>query len=228
MEFRSLEKMEKENEHYDADEHDIEPKWKGPLKIIGSLFLLLIMVSWVVPYYSVKLNPEPKEIPSLIDVQSQFLNGVEIGNETGINDIREAAAMLDTRNPVIKQVATSIVTQSCPSSKICHAKALYYFVRDNIKYVSDPYEKEYIASPVETLKTGGGDCDDGALLLAAMIEAVGIESRIVVIPGHAMIKAMIPDAANRYKIKDWVYLDWTCKECGFGEMHYQNVLQLSD
>lgn len=219
--------MEKEHEHHD-EEHDIEPRWKGPLKVIGGLFLLLIIVSWAVPYSSIKLNPEPNGVPSLVDVQSRFLNGIEIGNNTGITNIKEAAAMLDIRNPAIKQVATSIVTQSCQSSKICHAKALYYFVRDNIEYVSDPYAKEYIASPVETLKTGGGDCDDGALLLAAMIEAVGIDARIVVIPGHAMIKAMIPDAPNTYKIKEWVYLDWTCRECRFGEMHYQNVLQLSD
>ena len=207
---------------------DEEPKWKGPLKIILGLFLLMIVVLWVFPYYSVKLNPEPANIPSLDEIQSQFLIGVEIGNETGTNDIVEAAAMADGDNPAVKQISTRIAASSCKEPGVCHAKAIYYFVRDNIEYVSDPYAKEYIASPVETLKTGGGDCDDGALLLAAMLDAVGIEARIVVIPGHAIVKASIPDAAPKYKIYEWVYMDWTCSSCSFGEMPYKNVLQLSD
>ena len=223
--------MKKEHkEEHDEETHDEEeePKWKGPVKIILALFLLFIVVLWVVPYYSVKLNPEPSDIPSLELVNSQFLVGVGIGNETGTNDLRQAAARIKTNDPLIRQVATKIATQSCPESSICHAKALYYFVRDNIKYVSDPYAKEYIASPVETLKTGGGDCDDGALLLAALIESIGIKTRIVIVPGHAFIKASIPEAPPKYKIDDWVHMDWTCKKCGFGEIPYNDILQLSD
>jgi transglutaminase-like putative cysteine protease len=105
---------------------------------------------------------------------------------------------------------------------------MYYFVRDNIQYVSDPYAKEYIASPLETLKTGGGDCDDGALLLAAMLESIGVNTRIVTIPGHAFVKAEMPDAPPKYKIGGWIYMDWTCRTCSFGEIPYNNILQLSD
>lgn len=97
-----------------------------------------------------------------------------------------------------------------------------------MQYVSDPYSKEYIASPVETLKTGGGDCEDGTLLLGAMLESIGVDTRIVIIPGHAFLKALIPEASNKDKINGWVYMDWTCRECRFGEIPYKDILHLSD
>jgi len=214
----------------EAREHGREEEqaawWKGPAKLILALFLLLMVVLWAVPYYSIKLNPEPTNIPSLSLIQSQFLDGVEIGNETGTDDLRLAAARIRTDDPLTRQIAAKIATESCAESEICHAKALYYFVRDNIKYVSDPYEKEYVASPVETLKTGGGDCDDGSLLLAALIESIGIKTRIVIVPGHAFVKALMPEAPPRYRIGEWVYMDWTCKGCEFGNIPYSDVLQI--
>jgi len=218
---------EKHRKKGETDEEE-EPKWKGPLKAILALFLLLIIVLWLVPYYGVKINPEPHEITKLEFVQLHFLNDVEIGNDTATNNIREAASRIRADDPVIKQVATLIASQGCAEPGICHAKALYYFVRDNIKYVSDPYAKEYIASPVETLKTGGGDCDDGAILLANLLESVGIRTQIVVVPGHAMVKAAMPEAPPKYLIDGWVHMDWTCSSCSFGEIPYKYVPQLSD
>lgn len=216
-----------EEESNEIHVHEEEPsRWKGPLRIILMIFLLFLVVLWIVPHYGIKLNPEPSGIPTLPEIQSLFLYGTETGNGTGISDIKKAGR--EAVSPAVKQVANSISAQSCPESGICHAKALYYFVRDNIQYVSDPYEKEYVASPVETLKTGGGDCEDGALLLAAMIESVGISTEIVVIPGHALIKAYMPEAPKKYRIGDWVYMDWTCSRCRFGEIPYNDVLQLSD
>jgi len=49
---------------------------------------------------------------------------------------------------------------------------LYDFVHWRIKYVSDP-SSGYAAPPDETIQAGGGDCDDQAILLAAMIEDIG-------------------------------------------------------
>lgn len=220
--------MEKKEHEKDEHEEEKEPVWKGPIKWIMAIFLLLIVVLWVVPYYSVKLNPEPVNIPSLEEIDSKFLAGIEIGNKTRTDDLKLAAGRIKTDDPLIRQIATKIVVESCTETRICHAKALYYFVRDNIQYVSDPYAKEYIAEPAETLKTGGGDCDDGALLLAALIESIGIKTRIVIIPGHAFIKALIPEAPPKYKINEWVYMDWTCSKCKFGEIPYNSILQLSD
>jgi transglutaminase-like putative cysteine protease len=198
-----------------------EPWHKGPIKWILAVFLLLILVMMVVPWYSVKLDPEPKNIPS-IDEFNFIINNVQAGSQT--NSLNDAIENLDSSDPVIKQIATTIASSSCSQSRICQAKALYYFVRDNIEYVSDPVAKEYIESPGELLQTKGGDCESGTLLLAALEESIGLDSEIVLIPGHAYLRIKLSEALNKYKIdRDWVYLDWTCNGCDFGELPVKNV-----
>lgn len=51
--------------------------------------------------------------------------------------------------------------------------AVYYWVHKNIRYVKDPVGVELVKDPVRVLKTGTGDCDDIALLLAAMLMSIG-------------------------------------------------------
>jgi len=197
-----------------------EPWYKGPIKYILAIFLLLLIVLWLVPSYSVKLDPEPKNIPN-VDAFDKILSDAKVGERT--DNLNEAVKFLNPSDPVIKQIATTISSSSCEQSRICHAKALYYFVRDNIEYVSDPVGKEYIESPVEVLKSKGSDCESGSLLLAVLEESVGIESEIVLIPGHAYLRINLPNALNKYKRDGWIYLDWTCKRCEFGEVPYQNI-----
>jgi len=70
------------------------------------------------------------------------------------------------------------------------AAAIFDHVYANIKYVPDPRGNEYVASPAETLKCGGGDCDDHAVLLASLCEAIGVRTRVVTCTspegGHAL------------------------------------------
>lgn len=194
-----------------------EQWWQGPAKWIIGLFLILMLIGWYFPYYNMSSNPPPKNIPSLEDIAWIFSNA-EIGNGNRTNSIMDAGKFIDPQNPVIRQAATTISTQSCSGSQVCSARALYYFVRDNINYVADPIGMEYIEPPVEVFRTGGADCESGAILLAALNEAVGINARIVLIPGHALIRIFLPDAPRRYRHGDWVYLDWTCSGCDFGEL----------
>ncbi len=181
-----------------------EPWYKGPIKWILAVFLALIIVLMIVPWYSIRLDPEPRNIPT-IDEFSDIIN-VEAGNRT--TSLIEAIERIDPSDPVIKQIATTIASSSCEQSRVCQAKALYYFVRDNIEYVGDPVSKEYIEEPVEVIQTKGADCESGTLLLAALEESIGINAEIVLIPGHAYLRIKLPDALNKYKLDgDWVYLD---------------------
>jgi transglutaminase-like putative cysteine protease len=197
-----------------------EPWWKGPLKYILGIFLVLMLILWFIPYYAVRLDPEPKDIPKLKDI-------VPVGNET-ISGNRTYISHNDypnlvIPNPFVKQVADKVVTQSCDSGRICHAKALYYFVRDNLQYVSDPLAYEYVKSASESLLSQGGDCDDASVLLANLEEAVGIKTRFVFIPRHVYIQIYLPEA-RRYADNDgWVSLDATCNYCDFGEIPYKNI-----
>jgi len=64
--------------------------------------------------------------------------------------------------------------------------AVASWVSENIRYISDPYKLEYIASPIETLRVKAGDCDDFAVLLALMYRAVGIRSAVGLIDTRGM------------------------------------------
>ena len=60
-----------------------------------------------------------------------------------------------------------------------------------------------------TLEHRAGDCEDWAVLLAAILKALGIDARIVVVPGHAAVAVSVSTAspwpfAVRHPIPD----DW--------------------
>jgi transglutaminase-like putative cysteine protease len=102
---------------------------------------------------------------------------------------------------------------------------MFYFVRDNIEYVNDPVKKEYIKGAKETLVSKVGDCDDHSVLLANLLQAVGIDARFVLITNHIYVQIYLEDARNKYKQEDgWINLDPTCSNCEFGEVSYSTAL----
>ena len=198
---------------------ELEDK-KSPFVYIMSVFLILLMVLWIVPHYGVKLDPSPKTIPKIEDVVTE-VQLKDINNHLISRD--EFRRFIYPNDPFVKQTASKIVSLAClDSSKVCHAKAIFYFVRDNLMYVGDPPD-EYIETLEEALLTGTSDCDGHAVALASLMEAVGINSELVFIPGHVFVRIMVPGARNAYKLDDWIYLEPTCKTCEFGQIPYQNV-----
>jgi len=54
-----------------------------------------------------------------------------------------------------------------------------------IKYVNDAHSSaDYVQFPYETLKNKAGDCDDNAVLYAALLESIGMKSFLMLVPGH--------------------------------------------
>lgn len=194
-----------------------EPWYKGPIKWILSLILILLMLLWIIPSYGVKLDPSPSYIPSI----PETFQGL---NETGNSDEKnfDYLKLIEPSNPLIKQTANSIVSLSgCKDSKTCNAKAVFYFVQKNINYVNDPVRSEYLSSALETLQTQAGDCDDSSILLSNLLQAIGIKTRLVFITSHVYVQAYLPEALKKYKSEDdWVSLDATCSSCEFGEVPY--------
>lgn len=189
-------------------EHEIyqEPDKKGPIKIIMGLMLLFILILSIVPLYGIKQDPEPKTIAKIP------YNPKEIPNK--LNSIYQFSE-LEVTQP-IRDYAIRITQNSCEKNNLCNLKSLYYYVKNNINYLSDP-KKEYIQHPEETL-IGAGDCEDQAILLAMLAKSIGIEARIAIIPGHAYTQVYYPEAPRKYKGKDgWISLDPTCEPCIFGE-----------
>jgi len=187
-------------------EEEIE-EGRSPLWYIVAIALLLILVMSSFPFWGLKDDSWPSSTPTIDEV---YQSAPVVINKTSSREY-----VLMPNDPLVKQVATRIATYGCGSSTICQAKAEFFFVRDNFLYVAET--DEYIQLPREMLSTRGGDCDDHAVLLANLLQGVGIPTRFVFVPGHVFVQAYIPDAPRRYKTDGWISLDATCKSCGFGD-----------
>jgi len=80
-----------------------------------------------------------------------------------------------------------------------YVKFASVFVNVCIKYDDDEYKGgyEYWRYPLETLCDRTGDCEDTSILLAAILDAAGYDSGIILLPGHAMCAVTadgIPDS----------------------------------
>lgn len=56
------------------------------------------------------------------------------------------------------------------------AQAIYTWIIRNINYVRDPWDIERIQSPDVTIRQKAGDCDDHAILSAALLQSLGIQT----------------------------------------------------
>lgn len=207
----------KEKELQKENDRQNENK-KSPLWIIMAPVLALLIIVMIVPYYSVKLDPTPKRIMQLSSIDVSYFNATH--HNITINQKKDYKKLLNPENPNIKMTADKIATYGCEGNRVCYAKAIFFFVRDNFEYVSDPYKYEYVKTAEESLVTGGGDCDDAAVLLANLMQAIGIETRFVFIPGHVYLQIKLDEALSKYKDNGWINLDPTCKSCDFGEVPY--------
>ena len=86
------------------------------------------------------------------------------------------------------------------------------WVMEHIEYISDKKAyglPEYWCYPMEVLHTGGGDCDDGAILLANLMEVAGIPYWKI-----RLTAGMVPEGGHAYVTyyyeegDRWVVLDW--------------------
>jgi len=205
MEHKKIEEIE--------EQEPPEPWYKGPIKYIMMIFILLLIVMWYFPKESIKLDPEPKTIPKIEEVLPP---NFQLDNKTTTK--QNLYQYIKPDDPTIKQIANKIATTSCDGGQVCQAKAIYYFVRDNIEYVADPLGTEYFEDPKEALYTKASDCDGGVILLSSLLGAIGIDYDLVYIPNHVFLKIRLDKALKRYKIDNYIYLDWTCKTCEFGEL----------
>ncbi len=205
-------------EYHESDEFEHTPWWKGPLGILLACVVLFIFVMSYIPTQAIKADPQPSTIPTIAEVY----NGNSNQQNFSITDIRDFSSYIVTDGE-IKRVADRIAVAACDGDRVCYAKAMYYFVRDNVQYVNDPVKFEFAKEPSYTLEVGAGDCDDSAILLSSLLRSVGIETRFVFIPQHVYVQAKIPEALIRYQDDGWVNLDATCRDCDFGSVPYKDV-----
>ena len=103
----------------------------------------------------------------------------------GYNDPKKLAMLRQIvlqygRDPRIAEKTVEILRQSdCkPREYKKQAAALLEWVQKNIYYVNEPVER--LQSPMYTLKSGLGDCDDLAILLCAFFESIRLPWKFVI------------------------------------------------
>jgi len=122
--------------------------------------------------------------------------------------VAQAAAFVTAGDPVVSNFAGQATRSAALTAKpapvdrnlIYTAAIVDALAAIKFAYVPDqnrPYSAispkegafDTIAYPRETLQRRVGDCDDTSILLATLLESVGIATRLVAVPGHLFILA---------------------------------------
>lgn len=83
-------------------------------------------------------------------------------------------AMQGSRHPEVIELARMIVSHVGHQDYRGEIEALFWWVREHVRYVQDPRLMEQIQHPHHTLLVvGAGDCDDLVISLAALGMAIG-------------------------------------------------------
>ena len=154
---------------------------------------------------------------------------------------------VDYGNPTVRNLAVKLASKYPGERNIMQLQAMYSYVNSRWRYVSDPQGFDYFAYASETIKNNfAGDCDDYAILMAALGEAAGFRMRILFGCNedecHAFPEAYLGPESNAkkllqylsYTFKDtihyrkdsngdyWLSLDWTSSHIG-GKYLVNNV-----
>lgn len=90
--------------------------------------------------------------------------------------IRAGAKDFDVRQEAIDVLLRKGVR---PKDYLGEIKAIFEWVQHSVRYTKDPFRVEVLHSARRMLELRAGDCDDMAILLGAMLEAVGHPVRLV-------------------------------------------------
>lgn len=121
------------------------------------------------------------------------------------DDDRKAAAFISANHPLVKGYAKNLAatirsdTLTAFTNEFRIAMGLFTMLEQyGMQYIPDssspfavlseqPEAVDQVQFPVETLNFKAGDCDDLSVLYAALLEAAGVETALITIPGHIYV-----------------------------------------
>ncbi len=162
------------------------------------------------------------------------------------NDDKEAAAFVTAKDPTILKFSRNMASSlpsggaAIPSENLRSGALIFQALEAyGLRYVVDPKGSyatmkgvksavDYLQFPVETLAYRTGDCDDLSTLYNAMLEALGIETAYITIPGHiysafalelppASLASILSDPTSYIMLggKAWIPVEATALGKGF-------------
>ena len=166
------------------------------LIIIVLLFIILGLTTHTVVLHMIKNSSNKREgkffwvyhfIPHWIKVdltKSKYYG-------MGTNTIRKYTFMSSyptVDDEVVKEIASQLNKMCKGKSERYKAGMILAFVQQNVKYVSDKSQYDYMdywAIPIQTLVSRKGDCEDTAILYCSIAYNLGIQVMFTIVPGHA-------------------------------------------
>jgi hypothetical protein len=128
----------------------------------------------------------------------------------------------ETRGAAVRMATTHFTTTKFVADETVLVRSLSIFKEINSRwtYVSDPKGREYFAPVEESLDLMAGDCDDHAVLMAALISAVGGEVRLVRTTGHVYPELLIGDDARLERAAHLIRKVLFVKEVGEAPLYH--------
>jgi len=109
---------------------------------------------------------------------------------------------IETNDIDLRAYANSILSNCLSNDRECQVNSIYRHIVENYNYLSDPTGVELIQSPGETMKIGGGDCEDLSIFLNSLLENIGIKTYLVLTEDHAYSLAYDINTTNL-----WIYVE---------------------
>ncbi len=116
------------------------------------------------------------------------------------HDAEKLRALVNELDPAVRKAAIQMATANFKEVNVAademvllRALSIFKEINSTWTYVSDPKGREYFAPTAESIELMAGDCDDHAVLMAALINAVGGEVRLVRTTGHVYPELLVGD-----------------------------------
>jgi hypothetical protein len=138
---------------------------------------------------------------------------------------KKIVAAIDPTNPITRNYAVQLAAQFPGAYNVSQICAIWDWVYAKWRYVNDPNGNDYYAAGSESINNNlAGDCDDFAIEIASLIEAIGGSARVVCAynttsDSHAypevavgkssesLTSKIIQDIANQYSATIWYEID---------------------
>jgi transglutaminase-like putative cysteine protease len=133
--------------------------------------------------FNADLKPMPEKVNSVYQYDPSYYTKI-------LNRLVEPA------EPSIRNTSAEIARSYPGAYNIYQICAIFDNVQEQIKYVNDPRGHDFWSAANDTLKIGAGDCDDKAILISSMLEAVGGTTRIYLTDTHAFAAVYIGDGTK--------------------------------
>ena len=144
-----------------------------------------------------------------------MLPGGAAGVRATLNAMARLTKIYRSTTPV-RDLAERIIASVPEKDYTSEVVAVQSWVRDSVRYTRDVFDVETLKTPIETIRTLQGDCDDKALLTGALLQSIGFKVRYVAVGygapdefDHVYLETMIGNHWIGVETTENVRLGWS-------------------